>query len=482
MDYNSIKQMAKDKGISIKDLCALAPNNDPFYTGRDAEVKAAEWFVSLWREFGYGAGVHLRRVHYQIVSQDPPVLRPKGKPYGNTQNDWSYLCSAGKYARYLGLVDPQAFVDRRNPDAILNTRWKNEGDWSYEDPTPSYEVVDDEENELPELPVLPELEGLPDELPELPNFNVGGYADDWDSFVQQSYHVEVWVEKTTMNDVLEPLCKRYNINLVTGAGELSITAVVNFMNRVREAQRPARILYISDYDPAGLGMPISVARKIEFFQAESGHDLDIRLQPIMLTADQVREYNLPRTPVKESDRRKANWERGHGIGQVELDALEALYPGHLAEIVGAAVLGYYDPGLDGRVKAQKKCLEADLDDERDGVLLRYVTDTEDIAADYSGLFDEMTELQERFAELVQPFQFEIAAYQERLDGIKARWQKVAENVTKNLEAVDIDVEDYPLPEPDLDGESDGLLYDSGRSYLNQLDHYRQYRDDGVLDS
>lgn len=139
MDYETIKQVARERGISIKDLCALAPNNDPFYTGRNAEVKAAKWFANLWRQFGYSKGVHLRRVHYQIVSQGPPVLRPNGKPYGNTQNDWSYLCSAGKYARYLGLVDAEAFVDRRNPDAILNTQWKNEGDWSYEDPAPGYE-------------------------------------------------------------------------------------------------------------------------------------------------------------------------------------------------------------------------------------------------------------------------------------------------------------------------------------------------------
>lgn len=48
--YETIKQLAKDSGVSIADLCALNPKNDPFYTGRPAEVVAAEW--GLYRDQG----------------------------------------------------------------------------------------------------------------------------------------------------------------------------------------------------------------------------------------------------------------------------------------------------------------------------------------------------------------------------------------------------------------------------------------------
>ena len=479
MDYDNIKQTAKDKGISIKDLCALAPNNDPFYTGRDAEIKAAKWFAGLWQQFGYNTGIHLRRVHYQIVSQDPPVLRPNGKAYGNTQNDWSYLCSAGKYARYLNLVDPDAFEDRRNPKAIVNAKWKNEDDWGYEDPTPGYEVSNVDDASHYDLPDLPELETLPDELPELPNLAVKGYMDSWGgSLVQQMHHIEIWVEKTTMNDVLKPLCTRYNVNLVTGAGEMSITSAVDFMERVRKAKRAARILYISDYDPAGLGMPISVARKIEFFQSQNGDDLDIRLQPVMLTADQVREYKLPRTPVKDSDLRKAGWEASHGEGQVELDALEALYPGKLATIVEKAILNYYDPALGGRAEREKKQLTARVEDECEGILSKYTLNTEEITDKYDSLVEQMADLQERFTVLVEPFQPEIDAYRQHLSDIKESWQELVGDVTEDLEAVEVDLDNYPLPEPDLPEESNDLLYDSTRGYLTQLDYYKQYRSGG----
>ena len=461
IDYRTIKEMAKEQGISVTDLCALAAKNDPFYTGRPSEVAAAEWFAELWAQFGYRTGVHLRRVHYQIVSQDTPITYPHrdyadGKPYENTQGDWGYLCEAGKYARYLGLVSPEAFEDRRNPDAIVNA------DSYWEDPTPGYEVHEDWWQTDFRLP----------EFPDLPKLRAKGYKG-----ALQSYHVEVWCEKTTMNDVLEPLCRRYDVNLVTGAGEMSITSVVDFMDRVREANRPARILYVSDYDPAGLGMPISVARKIEFFQRQNGDgSLDIRLHPIVLTADQVEEYNLPRVPVKDSDLRKANWEAHHGKGQTELDALEALYPGKLAEIVKAAILDYYDPDLDSKTREARRNLEEALDAEHAFVLESYAAEIQEVEGDYADLVEEMDDLRERFAELIKPFQAEIDVYRERLEDIKASWENVQEAVTEDLGAVDVDLDDYPLPEPDLPPESDGLLYISGRGYPEQLEYYQAYRE------
>jgi len=440
-DYRRIKREAKERGISVTDLCALAAKNDPFYTGRPSEVAAAEWFANLWWRFGYGTGVHLRRVHYQIVSQDTPITYPHrdypdGKPYENTEGDWGYLCGAGKYARYLGLVSSEAFEDRRNPDAIINAEY-------WQDPTPGYEVEENWWRSRFELP----------DFPDLPTLQVKGYKG-----ALQPYHIEVWCEKTTMNDVLEPLCRRYDVNLVTGAGEMSITSVVDFMERVREARRPARILYISDYDPAGLGMPISVARKIEFFQRQNGDGgLDIRLHPIVLTADQVEEYDLPRVPVKDSDLRKANWEAWHGKGQVELDALEALYPGKLAEIVKAAILEHYDPDLEEKARDQRDELAQALRDAQEDTL-------EDIQPD-------VDRLKEAFEKAVSEFGEKIEALEEDLQGAR-------EDIKDRLAEVEVDVADYPLPEPELPPESDGLLYISGRDYLEQLEHYRAYREGG----
>ena len=84
MNYEMIKQLAKEMGCKVTDLIPLAPQNDPFYTGTPTDWAVAEWFAQLWQQFGYRDKVHIRRVHYQIVSQRTPVLMPNGKPYENT--------------------------------------------------------------------------------------------------------------------------------------------------------------------------------------------------------------------------------------------------------------------------------------------------------------------------------------------------------------------------------------------------------------
>jgi hypothetical protein len=86
MDYSTIKQLAKERGVKVTDLIALAPQNDPFYCGQEAQQQAARWFADLWERFGYREGVHIRRIHYQIVSQQPPVTKPNGKLFDSTRD------------------------------------------------------------------------------------------------------------------------------------------------------------------------------------------------------------------------------------------------------------------------------------------------------------------------------------------------------------------------------------------------------------
>jgi len=464
-NYEGIKREAQARrkaglDCTIPDLLALSRQNDPFYMGTKGDIAKAAWFAELWERFGYERGVHLRRMHYQIVSQDPLVEKPDGELYENTEKDWGYLGTASKCARYLDFVNPGLFVDRRNPDAIINTQWAD-GVLN-----PCYEVeADGWAIGLPSVPALP---GLAWSLPELPGFSLYGYSGR-----QQNYHLEVWVEKTTMNDALEPICRRFDVNLVTGAGEMSITAALNLVQRVKQARRPCRVFYISDFDPAGYGMPVSVARKLEFFLRDRGLDLDIRLEPIVLTREQVIEYQLPRQPIKDSERRKGRFEDVHGEGAVELDAMEALCPGKLAEIVKGAILGYYDTTLDSRVQHQVRRAWSDLRLEKQGVYEDFDGDLAEIKADYSELGAEFSETHQRFNDLVADFQSEIDAHEEKLEDIRRRWQAASDEIQERLEALDIDLPG--IPEPSLPTETNGKLYDSGRGYLDQLVFYKAYQ-------
>jgi hypothetical protein len=62
-------------GQSMQSLLALSEDNDPFFCGRAAAVADADWFRDIWQRFGFGQGVHLRRIHYRLVSEGNIMLR-----------------------------------------------------------------------------------------------------------------------------------------------------------------------------------------------------------------------------------------------------------------------------------------------------------------------------------------------------------------------------------------------------------------------
>src|SRR5438876_5742461 len=101
MNYDEIKHLARETEQRVTDLIPLAPQNDPFYTGTPGDWALADWFAVLWQLFNYRTKVHIRRVHYQIISQAPPILLPNGKPYDNTEECSGLLNLASKAARYL---------------------------------------------------------------------------------------------------------------------------------------------------------------------------------------------------------------------------------------------------------------------------------------------------------------------------------------------------------------------------------------------
>lgn len=483
-NYETIKELAQERGESVQNLCALAVNNDPFYVGMPAQVAAARWFMALWPRFG-SVRRYLRGMHYQLVTQAEAVKLPsvvgwKDKETGerietdvylNNERCWEFLLLASKSARYLGLLGADELRDQRNREARV-FRYADEDDVTE----PEIGVEGSQELDLWEytMPSLPWLGALRSTLPSLPRLGV-----DVDYSVAQPYHVEVWIEKATMDDELLPLCRRYSVNLVAGTGELSIPAVRALLERACTTRKPLRILYISDFDPAGLGMPVSVARKIEFYlrnQTNLGH-IDAALEPIVLTAEQVRAYHLPRIPVKDGDRRKGNFEAVYGEGQVELDALTALHPGVFERIVEDAILRYYDPTLNNRVQVAGEELHGTLSDQT--VFVREENPTagaewDAVQAEYAALRHDFEDTRRAFGELVRPFQAQIDAYKERLEGIKERIKGAYGMLYEDMStaAADFPTWEYPAPQPDVVGDGANMLYRSDRDYLAQLAFYK----------
>lgn len=431
-NYEAIKMLAAERKCKTEDLMVLARNNDPFYVGTDAHWRDAEWFKNVWQNFEYqhGSEIHLRRIHYRLISQKEPIMLPSGLPYINTNKCWGYLGIASKYARWLNLVDPAAFDDRRNGKPKI--------------------FIDEEVIFSPSAEIYDSLEfgfEFPD-LPDLPGYSIFGFKPE------QPYHLEVWCEKSTMNDVLEPFCEEYGVNLITGLGEFSITACLWLVDRVNTIGKPCRILYISDFDPAGQSMPVAVARKIEKLIIDRGNqDTDIKLLPLVLTMEQIQKYKLPRTPIKESERRAASFEDRFGSGATELDALEALCPGELHKIIKEAVLGYYDPDLAECVNRMEDDARQFLNEIQNNVINRHKENISAIKTQYAGIKDE--------------FQNRIIDLESDLERV---WQAIQEELNDDLPAFNgFEI----MTKPGVDVVNP--LFDSKRHYFEQLSSYKHFQ-------
>jgi hypothetical protein len=430
-DYESIKILAKQLKRPVTSLIALASANDPFYQQAPRQKALAEWFANIyhlqrWDRFR----VHIRRCHYLIVSLD--VSLPSGKHYENSHDCWRTLLMASKSARYLGLVPMDSFDDHRNDEPI-----------SY----------------VPGLGAKPEIEvrdrlwsfetELPD-FPDLPDYLVSDYT------APQRYHTEIWCEKTSVNDILLPLAKEFGAVLQTGAGELSISLARLLAKRLQESGKQARIFYISDYDPAGQSMPVAVSRKLEFFVRREHLDIDARIFPLVLTREQVQTFRLPRTPIKPTERRRSSFEKRHGAGAVELDALEALVPGELERIVRSALSTYYDHDLERRVKEQKSEVEQTLKGMQEAVLQKHGAQIAEVRA-------ELEQIRADLAPRMQQYSHHLAML----------WHGISADLHQNLER---DFELDGLTEADAAEREFGTgLYDSQRDYLDQIAIYRQFQ-------
>src|SRR5262249_20665651 len=124
-------------------------------------------------------------------------------------------------------------------------------------------------------------------------------------------------------------------------GEISDTLVYQIAKDANEDGRPLVVFTLSDCDPSGWQMPVSIGRKLQAFKDLLFPNLEFEMVPIAVMPDQVRDYDLPEEPLKSSDRRAEAWKEEFGVDQTEIDCLttpEMQQRGLLREIVEAAVM------------------------------------------------------------------------------------------------------------------------------------------------
>jgi hypothetical protein len=419
--YNDINAMDEP----LECLLALSRGNDPFFAPHAPRRKVAEWLARLWDELDLRnkRNVHLRRVHYILVSK-PGIRLPNGNPYENTEGCWATLLAAGRDARYLDLIPRQSVIDARNPEVVEALEHPSASSVNLSDGGRIY-------GPTANLPGHPKLKLVEPVIP-------------------QRYHIEIWTEKSTQDDILRPLARNRRLNLFSGAGEVSLTRCDELIGRALLSKRPVRILYISDFDPGGESMPIAAARKIEFAIRNRASVLDdVQVRPVALTLGQCQQFRLPRTPIKQGERRREGFEERYGQGATELDALEALHPGALSGIVREELDRYYDDTLASRVQAKIKEVQARLEQANDDAAGRHAV--------------ELKSIQEELERHVEDFN-------DKLLPLKWRFNEVQQAIQAELREVRVD-EGWPQP---IEGNEDAdPLFDSRRDYGEQAQRFKR---------
>ena len=362
-----LKQRMAEAGVKNQTaMTVMAPHRDPYRM--EQHRPAAEWFTERMARIPYRP-VHARGLHYSSLGTE----KPDGSPYTNTDANETWMNTASKAARWLGLMPWTDFHDKKN-DAPTVTR--------FETPDPKPAIL------------LGEVEiSFPDDLaPEASLHDFRGI---------QPFKLVVLSEKAAVEHVLTPIAERYGIDVYVMGGEISDTHIHGMAEVGAEDGRPMRVLTLSDADPAGYWMPATIAYKLQAFKDGWFPDLDFEVHTVALSPTQVNEINrngspLPGSPLKDGEKRAGAWEKAFGIEQVELDAIATLRPDVLRDMIRASVKPFYDSGLDDRVRATRReweqAAQAVLEDQLGPDVLREMR--VDAEAKLDGLQQQVDDLNE----------------------------------------------------------------------------------------
>ena len=253
-----------------------------------------------------GYALTLRQVYYQLVARD--FIENSERSYKNVGN----LISNG---RLSGLIDWDDIEDRTRIHRELS-HWSSPAS-----------IVEDAANQY--------------------------RRDLWEG---QRCYVEVWVEKDALIGIVEKAAQSLDCPCFSCRGYASQSAIWASAQRFLEKNHQDRdciIIYLGDHDPSGIDMTRDIRERLELFAAA------VDVQRVALTMQQIKKYDPPPNPAKESDTRASNYISLYGVHSWELDALK---PEILHDLITDSVKisldqKMFDAALN-RQEAERKKLDA----------------------------------------------------------------------------------------------------------------------------
>ncbi|USZ78654.1 hypothetical protein NGM07_25225 (plasmid) [Halorussus vallis] len=309
----------------------------------------------------------------------------------------------------------------------------------------------------------------------------------YDELGRQDYYLELWAEKSGVLD--EDLAREYGATLrPAGGGEFSYQMVRDAIRIADARDQDLVVVVVSDWDPKGVDMPVSAARKLEIEAAF--HDVEAYVHHAALTLEQVVEYDLPGTPAKDPsgleyrnpgalayERQKDTFaEYADDMDPVEVNAFEARHPEAYRDALRDVLDRYYDQDLGDR-------LDQAVDDARREAEWRlfdaFEQHEDTIDAALTVLDDALDKYERRLhGEFRQAREaLEDLRHEEKLVRRELKIETKRDKLRDEIRGVDEDdvLSDVDVAFPETEtGGSDGALLDTRRGFHEQLRAYKEF--------
>ena len=141
-----------------------------------------------------------------------------------------------------------------------------------------------------------------------------------DRWADQSTRVEVWIEKDALVGVVESVCDKWSVPLLSCRGYVSQSemwrAAMRFNDYFAEGYE-CILIHLGDHDPSGIDMTRDIRDRLSVFGQGQ-----VEVNRIALNKDEIQQYAPPPNPAKVTDSRYADYRCKYGDESWELDALE----------------------------------------------------------------------------------------------------------------------------------------------------------------
>lgn len=154
---------------------------------------------------------------------------------------------------------------------------------------------------------------------------------------------EVWAESRSIASVLLDDCNEMAVDLFPcgGFSSLSFVHEAAQQHNLSDDTRPLVVLYVGDYDPAGVLIDVTLEREMRLHLRPS---IDLDFRRIAINHEQVEEYGLPTKPRKAGDKRSAQVEYtveaeampAHDLRAILRSEINGLLPQHALRVAQVA--------------------------------------------------------------------------------------------------------------------------------------------------